>query len=393
MPGTYFWRPGEVHDIHSTTELTQPQDTTARTPVQDSLVSSKDSVTQDTNVVTSGRTYNISEADSIFRAMEEREMRIMQMRDSLAKKPVQVYRPPVYLDTTEVMYELLGVTELPIYERTRKDALTQDFLLNFKAYAPKEKTRQEKVFLEDHQSSRPETKETVLATETHRRTLREEDLPARGTFDWVTVLLILSLLLIGWVRLFNGKYLSAIFRSAFDYQLGSTIYKEKNSLTQRAAFLMNVMFYMNWGLFIFLLLRINPIDVNITSSHLLDFLIFAATGLALYLWRGLTSSFTGWIFLKQKVFDEYFHHVNLYMKNIGLFLFPVVVMLQFIPSDNFLWIEITGLIIILFFYLIQIIRSFQIIVKKNVSKLYMILYLCAFEFAPFLILYKFLIIN
>jgi hypothetical protein len=108
----------------------------------------------------------------------------------------------------------------------------------------------------------------------------------------------------------------------------------------------------------------------------------------LYIFRAVTTAFIGYVFLKQKVFSEYFHHVHLYTKNIGLFLFPVVIVLQFLTYEYLDFIGYIGLGVVFIFYFLQLIRSFQIINRKNVSIFYMILYLCAFEFAPFLILYK-----
>jgi len=156
---------------------------------------------------------------------------------------------------------------------------------------------------------------------------------------------------------------------------------------QRASFVGNLLFVSNVSLFVVQISEFFQLQWVDMAEYELYLIVFVClTGL--YTFRAITSGFIGFVFLKQQVFSEYFHHVHLYTKNIGLFLFPVLIALQFLTYVYLDFIVYIGFGIVLVLYVFQLLRSFQIINCKNVSISYMILYLCAFEFAPFLILYK-----
>jgi hypothetical protein len=132
------------------------------------------------------------------------------------------------------------------------------------------------------------------------------------------------------------------------------------------------------------------ISLNGMQDYKLYFIAMGAI-LALYIFRAITTFFIGGVFLKQKLFSEYFHNANIFTKNTGMFLFPVIIALQFLSFEYIEIVLYVGIVISALLYLLQIFRAFQINIKKNASIFYMILYLCAFEFSPFLIAYKVLL--
>lgn len=154
--------------------------------------------------------------------------------------------------------------------------------------------------------------------------------------------------------------------------------------------MVNVLFLSNVSVFAIQLRYFWNLKMDGLEDWQLYFIVFASLA-GLYVFRALSSLFIGSVFLKQRVFSEYFHHANIYTKNTGLFLLPIVVALQFLSYQHIDIIVYIGLLIIVALYLLLLLRSFQVINRKNVSIFYMILYLCAFEFAPFLVLYKILL--
>jgi len=323
---------------------------------------------------------DFSAVDSIFRASERRDSAIIVEQQA----PKVIYRRK--LDTTEILYKQFGIAKFPIKETIETDLYSENFLYHFKQIKPQEKNEQS-VFVEESELVKPNNNETIIQTRENTN-INPVQFAEKTDFDWTTMLLILSFIFLGWVRLFNKNYFTLLFKSVFSNNDSSAFYREKNAVTTRASFILNLFFNINSALFVVLL---NQYFQVFASESITLFAVSFVSLIVLYIFRGLNSAFIGYIFLKQKVFDEYFFNVNLFIKVTGLVLFPLNVILRFAPYSYQNIIIYTGLVVIVLFYFLLIVRAFQLIIRKNTSLFYMILYLCAFEFAPFLIVYKLLL--
>ena len=341
----------------------------------------KDTLTQEDTTSNQKIDYNQLKIDSILRISEERTRQIeLQAQKEKELQQKRIFIP--HIDTVKILSREFGITNFPVKERLENDPLNQDFFLHFKWVKPEQERANKPVFIE----------ESSPVTTSHSETTPPKDVKPiptsiKAQFDWITILLVVSFILFGWIRLFHKKYLLSLFKSIISFQEAHSLYRDKNSMMQRASFLGNLLFVSNMSLFIVQLSKYFNFQIADVAEYELYLFVFAGL-VGLYIFRAVTSGFIGVVFLKQEVFAEYFHHVNVYTKNIGLSLFPVVVALQFITHKYLDFMIYIGFGLVLFFYVLQLLRSFQIINRKNVSVFYMILYLCAFEFAPFLILYK-----
>ena len=367
-------------DFFSASELSQ------RDTVRDISVSVPQTTTisQDTVVANPIRQVDFSSIDSILRRSEERERQI-QLE---AERQASIIRwRQRKIDTTEILYKQFGIANFPIKDNLDNDPFQQNVLYNLQVVKPEIKKAEQAVFIEEAQKE----SQNKFIKEIKKDTIIIPKLvPNRIQFDWITILLIVSFLLLGWIRLFNKKYLISLVKSIISFQESNTLYREKNTLMERASFMVNLLFLSNISVFVIQLRHYWNLNLNNIDDLILYFMVLGCL-LVFYAFRAISSLFIGYVFLKQKVFAEYFHNVNIYTKNTGLFLFPVIITLQFLSFQYLPFIVYTGLILSAAFYLLQVIRSFQIIIRKNVSIFYMILYLCAFEFAPFLIIYKILL--
>ncbi|MEE4197651.1 MAG: DUF4271 domain-containing protein [Bacteroidales bacterium] len=347
----------------------------------------KDTLSQQDTAFNQERGLNLQQIDSILRKSEERTRQIeLQLEQEKEHQQKKVYRPTI--DTAKILYREFGIANFPVSERLGQDPFHQNLFLHFKAVRQNPEHPKKTVFIEEASSNEGKTR--TYSEKSPEKAVKPLPSNLNNQFDWVTVLLIVTLILFGWIRLFHKKYLLSLIKSTISYQEAHSLYRDKNSLMQRASFIGNLLFVSNVSLFVVQLSRYFGLTFSGVAEYELYLFSFTCiTGL--YVFRALTSGFIGFLFLKQKVFAEYFHHVNIYTKNIGLFLFPVIVALQFLTYEYLDFIVYMGFGIVLFFYIFQLLRSFQIINRRNVSIFYMILYLCAFEFAPFLILYKMLL--
>ena len=94
---------------------------------------------------------------------------------------------------------------------------------------------------------------------------------------------------------------------------------------------------------------------------------------------------------KHELGSEYIFNVFLHSQVIGIILFPMVVCLQFsrYPIEWFLY---PSMVIYILFFTLRTFRGFVIASsEQNSGFLYIILYFCALEILPLLVLVKFLV--
>ena len=280
------------------------------------------------------------------------------------------------------LYEIFGFTEMPIKPRLEKDPAHHNFLFSIPAVKPQDPLAVGDIYRPTNNTPREFTEQQVKTG---------KEIPIQSTrpqgHDWITFVLVASLLLIGWTRIFYKKYFISLVQSFHFYNYASTLFWGKNSLTQRASVLLNLNFFMIGGMIAFQSLNqflhnpegISPIQV---------WLLFTAFLVAWYSWNYLMTKFTGFVFLRQRVFSEYLHNYNLYRKMAGIALFPIAVVVQFIQEPYRPYFLIAGGIIFGLIFLVHIIRGFQVFAKENVSIFYLFLYLCALEFLPIVLVFE-----
>ncbi len=123
--------------------------------------------------------------------------------------------------------------------------------------------------------------------------------------------------------------------------------------------------------FVFMLISLGVVIFGITSRHF----ICIATG-----------NLSG----RSEAFNEYLFNVYQSYRFSSFLIFGLVILLAytvFFPPQVYL---ITGFLIIGIFYGYRVLRLFLIFMKRGISILYLILYLCALEILPVLILLKYL---
>jgi hypothetical protein len=379
-------------DFYTAANKISSQQDTIKQKTNLSLVLGSDSLEQNENSVQDTlrdqtiQRIDFSAIDSILQKSEEREIQ-EQIQVQLQQQAAYQRWINRQVDTSEILYKEFGIAGFPIKEKLDNELSKQNFLYNFLSVKPEEKQESNIVFVE-----RQTKTNTNYSTQPDKLKIIPKDIQGRIQFDWITILLIASVLLLGWVQLLNKKYLFSLIKSAVSFQESTKLYREKNSLMEKASFMINLLFLSNISIFIIQLCLFYEVNISYVENYIF-YLILIGSFISFYVFRAATSSFIGSVFLKQKVFSEFFHNVNIYTKNTGLFLLPVVITLQFLSYQYIPVIVYSGIFVIVTLYLMHIVRSFQIIIRKNVSISYMILYLCAFEFVPFLIIYKIVLLR
>ena len=317
--------------------------------------------------------------DSLTRAEEAKTKKAQETEVQRTQyTPSPVKKPTPEVDTSSIIYEITGATSLPVYPRLTEDSAYINFLYNQPASKPD--SSKEEIYQSGSQQIHTHTEQPA------KPKLPEANIPKNHYFDWTSYLIIGLFIVLGWTRLFFKRYFNTLFKSFHFINYAQELYQEKSSLTIRGATFLNGIYFLIAGLFSYQLAQYFIPQLQLAGYKM--FLIFTAFFIIWYTWNALFKHFTGSVFQKLKVFTEYFYNYNIYRKILGIILFPVVIINQYIDESYIVYFLYAGIIIFTVIYLMHILRGLQIFIKNNVSIFYLILYLCALEFLPLLVLYE-----
>ncbi len=195
---------------------------------------------------------------------------------------------------------------------------------------------------------------------------------------------------IGIFRLANPSYLSNLFRAFRNPSLSTRQLKEQLRLDSPASIVMDVIFCISFGLYLYFLLG-HIHNKNWITSYPAGFILFGFILLfiLIYAIRFLFLKFTGWVFHIREITDSYTFNIFLINKILGLALVPFTIILafgegQWVQASLFVSLLVTALL-----FLNRYLRSgatFGHFLKF--SKFHFFMYLCASEILPFAVLLK-----
>ena len=205
-----------------------------------------------------------------------------------------------------------------------------------------------------------------------------------GQTDWITITLMASLLFpliaksiyyprfLNFIILpFNNKYIS--------------MYTKKEKLFNWFHFLMSIFQIINTTLFIFFIWRayLNPTESK--NPYIFPLLL---TGVFLYITaKTMSQLFNGFIFNSYNTFNELIFKKLTYLNYSSIILFIANVFLAYVFIDSTIVI-IIGFLVINIIGWVTVIRNYQKLISTYFF--YFILYLCALEIAPLVIMGSFL---
>jgi hypothetical protein len=199
--------------------------------------------------------------------------------------------------------------------------------------------------------------------------------------------LIAFLLVFSLLRQAFPKYFSDLVRLLFRTTLKQKQIREQLMQNPLPSFLLNVFFVLSAGLYIDLLLNYYN-EAPIENFWLL--FLYCSLALALvYSTKYIGLNLTGWLFNIKGATDVYLFIVFLINKVIGIFLLPFLVLLPFVGGDVarvilvISWCGIGVFFIYRYFLAYPAIRN-----QVRLNPFHFLLYFCAFEIAPLLLIYK-----
>jgi len=202
--------------------------------------------------------------------------------------------------------------------------------------------------------------------------------------EWLTILIVLCISILAFVKAtFSNRFYD------FLWVIGNSKYLKIYSRNQKFFDLFDGFLFLNLiiSLSLFCFIWYNTFFASITFDLFLFLKFLLGIG-AIILIKILLERLVGSLFDIDSLIDSYVFQKTNYKNYIGLVLLPINILLIFAvyPSKTILYIVISILFII---NLVGFMTSFKMHQKLILNNLfYFILYLCALEIAPYIILYE-----
>ncbi len=204
-------------------------------------------------------------------------------------------------------------------------------------------------------------------------------------------IILLLLFIFAVLRQVFSKYFSDLFRLFFRTTLKQRQIRDQLMQTPLPSLLLNGFYILSGGLYTSLLFKHFGID-PVQSFWLMFF--YCCIGLsAAYFVKFVFLKIAGWLFNVEEAANAYIFIVFIINKMIGIMLLPFIAILAFSVGNVYTaglvisWCLVAGLILYRFILTYASVRN-----QVKVNPFHFFLYLCAFEIAPLLLIYKALLL-
>ncbi len=322
------------------------------------------------------RKFSSDEVDDIFRAMEQRE----KLRDSIARvRAHNAYlrsleqKKSAGFDTAAIPYNFTG--KEPVLLQNPLNPLRKQF------YSARDTAKP--VFIEQEQAGGLTGVAVINPGPAPAPSPSQSLRP-----DWLLALIIVSLVLLAWLKLFYNKFFDQTIQSVGNFQLSTKLLRDQNLFSRRVAFALNLNFIMVGAVYAYLVFgffHLQPLQ----TSGFLSVLAYAGIISGLLILRYLLSLTLGHVFRMQYEFREYQHQLLLIYKNLGIYLLAIVIGIAYIREELRIYLVFLSGLMLLSAFILRFVKGLKIVLNnKDVLIFYLILYLCTLEVLPILIFYR-----
>ena len=208
--------------------------------------------------------------------------------------------------------------------------------------------------------------------------------------DSLFYLLVGILFYFALIRIFFTKYFDNLMTLFFRVSLRQQQIREQVLQTPLPSLLLNILFILSAGLYACFLLHYSRIGEGV-RFWVIYFYCMVLLG-SIYLVKFLVLKFVGWVFSISRATDIYIFVVFLVNKMMGIFLLPFLILITFSSADTreiFITISLAMVFVLWTYRALAAYRPVRNEIK--LTPFYFFLYLCAFEIAPLLLIYKVLL--
>jgi hypothetical protein len=206
--------------------------------------------------------------------------------------------------------------------------------------------------------------------------------------DWILPLIVVTVFIYGVVFSESASFFRGIFKFIFFRGINESASRDISSIFQWQSSIFNLAAFINISIFAFLSSVWSGLIFLEDKPFLLWLICFGVVVSSLTV-RHLICSILGNMSGEKEIFREYLVAIYQYYRLAALFLLIIsglILYTVFIPKNILFY---TGFSFIALLYTIRVFRLFLIFINRHVSIFYLILYLCALEILPFVIIIKY----
>lgn len=204
-------------------------------------------------------------------------------------------------------------------------------------------------------------------------------------YFWLSMVV---LALVAILRTFYPRHFENLIRSAFSYTLTEKLSKESGLLQKRVMEVSLGLYVLSASLYIYALSR--EFEVRVVEGGFwfhAGLIILVMTGLLIF--RYVVMGLTGHIFNRQTLFSDYLFHHFINNRVLGIGLTPFLILIPYTTgtiNEISVYLSLTLVVIV---FIMKVYRAIRYILKNVIFKFYLILYLCALEIIPLLVVIKY----
>ncbi|MGB5554730.1 MAG: DUF4271 domain-containing protein [Flavobacteriaceae bacterium] len=205
--------------------------------------------------------------------------------------------------------------------------------------------------------------------------------------DWITIVIFSSLIFIVIAKgIFYNRFMNFIilpFNNKYIF-----MYSKKEKLVNWFHLFFSIFQLLNFSLFVYFIWKLFRPHTDATSPMLFPFILIA---LLLFIFiKTLLQLSNGFIFGSNRTISEIIFKKLSYLNHSGIIMFLANVMLAYVLKDSKLVVYVALFLILLVNAIgwVNVLRNHQKFIANNFF--YFILYLCALEISPFIIIANYL---
>lgn len=210
--------------------------------------------------------------------------------------------------------------------------------------------------------------------------------------DWLIVVYIVCLALFASIRIAGAGFLTRLFESLLSYNDWSKLYKLRNPQTSKLSFLFNLFFVLVYSLLAYHHCVASAYHIFGFQSVPLLAILFLSICL-FFSSKYIVFKLFGFLSQEEELADKILHCIFSILKVSGIAILPIVIAQPYMGSLVGRYFILVAFAIMAISYLLLFIRCAQIFLYNKVSILYQIVYFCALELVPTLMVYKFMFSN
>jgi len=207
--------------------------------------------------------------------------------------------------------------------------------------------------------------------------------------DWILVVVLMILLVYVIINVKDPKYLRSVVKGIGNFNFLKKLTISSNIDSNKSSYLLYFVFCLNLSFFIFycqLQWSIKPL----ANTNFLQYIYIITFLIAFLVIKFCLLKLGGNIFGLTRIINKHIIVQYIYNQWLGLVLLPFICIIPFINKELKEIILYLGIFCISMVVILRFIRGIKILIEKQFSIFYLILYLCALEILPVFLIGRFL---